>query len=264
VEVGEDGTIYTITHSPLAERPRGLESYPSPWLVDHLVMLSPEGKELKKPISILEALRQSSYFPMLSSLETSRKNTLPDDLFERKMLNRFRQYDVSHANSVNVLSRSLAPRFPLFKAGQVLLSIRNLNALAVLDVQSGTVVWAAQGPWQAQHDAQFLDNGHLLLFDNLGSPRSSRVLEYDPRNKSFPWSYPGADQHPFFTRSGGAGQRLPNGNTLIVDAEERALLEVTPSKEVVWAASTHAFTNTARRYAAEQLSFLKAGQRPRP
>jgi hypothetical protein len=264
VEVGEDGTIYATVHSSLLERPRGLESVRPPWLVDFLVMLSPEGKEVKKPISIFEALRQSSYSPLLSSLETPRKRGMTEWMTERRFVDTVRRQDVLHTNSVKVLSRALAPRFPMFKAGQLLLTLRNLNAIAVLDPNTGLVVWAVQGPWQAQHDAQFLDNGHLLLFDNLGSPRGSRVLEYDPRTKGFPWSYPGIDQHPFFTRSRGLCQRLPNGNTLIVDSEERALLEVTPSKEVVWAASTHAFANTARRYAAEQLSFLKAGQRPRP
>jgi hypothetical protein len=264
VEVGEDGTIYTIAHSPIQERPRGLESYPSPWLVDYVIMLSPEGKEVKKPISILEALRQSSYSPLLSSLETPRNGYVLDDVPQRKMLNRFRQYDVSHTNTVSVLSRALAPRFPLFKAGQLLLTIRNLNALAVLDPNTGLVVWAVQGPWQAQHDAQFLDNGHLLLFDNLGSPRGSRVLEYDPHNDAFPWSYPGTDDPPFFSSERGMCQRLPNGNTFIVDSEGRALLEVSPGKEVVWSCSTNGFITTARRYGPDQLSFLKAGQRARP
>jgi hypothetical protein len=264
VEVGEDGTIYTILHSPLAQRPSGLESYPSPWLVDYLVMLSPDGKEVKKPISILEALRQSPYSALLSSLEKSRNGNLLDDVPGRSMLNRFRQYDVSHTNTVKVLGRALAPKFPMFKAGQVLLTIRNLNALAVLDPDTGSVVWAVQGPWQAQHDAQFLDNGRLLLFDNLGSPRGSRVLEYDPQNDAFPWSYPGTDGAPFFSSERGLCQRLGNGNTFIVDSEGRALLEVSPSKEVVWSCSTNGFITTARRYAPDQLSFLKAGQRARP
>jgi hypothetical protein len=264
VDVGEDGTIYTITQSSLAETPKGLEAVPPPWLIDHLVLLSPDGKERRKPISILEALRQSPFSPILCALEKPRKPSVLNGTAEQKVLDPIQPADVLHTNSVKVLGRALAPRFPMFKEGDVLVSIRQLNALVVLDPKTGAVTWAAQGPWKAQHDAQFLDNGHLLIFDNLGSPRSSRVLEFDPRTNRFPWSYPGLDDHTFFTNTRGLCQRLPNGNTLIVDSEQRMLVEVTPSGEVAWACSTHGYTNTARRYRAEQLSFLQTGQRARP
>ena len=171
--------------------------------------------------------------------------------------------DVLHTNSVNVLSKAMASHFPEFKAGQVLLSIRSLHALAVLDPSTGSAVWATRGPWNFQHDAQFLDNGRLSLFDNIGSPRGSRVLEYDPRNKSFPWFYPGIDNSPFFTSERGMAQRLPNGNTLIVVSEGKEMIEVNQSKEVVWTCLAHSFITTARRYGPDRLSFLKAGQRPR-
>jgi hypothetical protein len=264
VEVAEDGTIYAIVETSLAETPKGLDAVPAPWGVDVLVLLSPDGRELRKPISIIEALRQSPYSPILSPLETAYKRVFPDDVPEPRVSRRVKQNDVLHTNSVRVLDRALAPKFPMFEAGQVLLSIRNLHALVVLDPESGSIVWASEGPWQGQHDAQFLDNGHLLIFDNLGSPRTSRVLEYDPRTNGFPWIYPGIDDHVYLTRVGGACQRLPNGNTLFVVSEQYLLVEVTPSKEVVWVCSTPSFVNTAKRYRAEQLSFLKAGQRPRP
>ena len=45
VDVGEDGTIYAITHEMAREKPSGLDYVPSECLVDHLVLLSPEGKE---------------------------------------------------------------------------------------------------------------------------------------------------------------------------------------------------------------------------
>ena len=69
--------------------------------------------------------------------------------------------------------------------------MRNLDAIAVVDPELRAVVWAARGPWQALHDAQVLDNGNVLLFDNQGLPKGSRVLEYDPRTQAFPWSWSG-------------------------------------------------------------------------
>lgn len=171
VVVGEDGTIYTLEQRPVYERPKGLEFVHLPWLVDYLVMLTPDGKELKKPISILEALRTSPYATLLSPLETPLNPSSTTELNEQTFRELRQRQDVLHTNSVKVLTRAMASKFPNFKAGQILVSMRSLNAIAVLDPETGTVVWGADGPWHVQHDAQFLDNGHLLIFDNIGSPR---------------------------------------------------------------------------------------------
>ncbi len=261
VVVGEDGTIYTIVQRPVYSRPDGLESVPLPWLDDCLAMLSPDGKELKEPVSILEALRNSPYDKLLTPLETpldpSGKNYLNDKGIDELA----EMQDVLHTNSVNVLTRAMESKFPSFKAGQVLISMRNLHAIAVLEPSTGSVVWGTRGPWYHQHDAQFLDNGHMLIFDNLGSPRGSRVLEYDPQSLSFPWSYPGADNPPFCTPWRGMAQRLPNGNTLIVISESNEIIEVTQSKEVVWTCAARDHITTARRFSPDQLLFLKGVQK---
>jgi hypothetical protein len=174
--------------------------------------------------------------------------------------------DALHTNSVKVLTRKLAPKFPRFKAGQVLLSLRSPDAIAFLDVDKGKVVWAARGPWKAQHDAQFLDTGRILVFDNRGLPKRSRVLEYDPETQALPWSYTERQGH-FYTHEQGQCQRLPNGNTLIVISEMGEALEVTADKEVVWVVSLQrdmGYFTTTRRYSPQELHFLKEGQRPRP
>jgi hypothetical protein len=175
------------------------------------------------------------------------------------------QRDVLHTNAVKVLRRTVAGKFPQFKAGQLLLSLRHLDALAVLDPDSGKVVWAARGPWRAQHDPSFLANGRLLLFDNMGSPLGSRVLEYDPKSQAFPWSYPGAAGIPFYSRIRGMCQRLSNGNTLILNSDGGEVFEVTTQRDVVWSCSSGGVElNRARRYLAEQLPFLKGEHRARP
>lgn len=263
VTVGEDGTIYTLVHRQIQERPKGLEYVPLPWFVDYLVMLSPDGKELREPISIFDALRNSPYTTLLSPLESALNPTSAPVLNDKAMNELREQQDVLHTNSVNVLTAAMAPKFPKFKAGQVLLSMRNLHAIAVLDPTTSSIVWGACGPWHYQHDAQFLDNGHLMIFDNVGSPRGSRVLEYDLQIGSFPWVYPGVDNTPFLTPVRGMAQRLPNGNTLIVNSDGKEMFEVTQGKEVVWTCATHGHITTARRYSSQQLSFLKVLPRPR-
>jgi len=265
-DVGEDGAIYALSYNLFVkDLPRGLEFIPTPCITDNVEVISPQGKQVKR-IPLLEAFKNSSYAPLLSTLEKPHlfSDLTPTDSPMPAVQDEMRRRDVLHTNAVKVLSRALAPKFPLFKPGQLLISPRHLDALAVLDPDSGKIVWAARGPWHAQHDPSFLDNGHLLLFDNLGSTKGSRVLEYDPHTQSFPWWYPDDNDTPFFSRIRGVTQRLPNGNTLIVNFDGGEVFEVTTDHELVWSCSCGQVSlNCARRYLPEQLSFLHKTPRTR-
>jgi hypothetical protein len=257
VDVGEDGRIYALTHRIVANPPAGSELLAPPYLTDALVVLSPDGRELQH-IPIPEAFAGSPYALTL----TGRKGENAAS---------GREMDVLHANGVRVLNRALAARFPLFKPGHVLLSARAIDAVAVLDPDAGRVVWAAKGVWKAQHDAEFLSNGRLLLYDNAGSSEQTRVLEYDPLTQATPWAYSNENSTRFRALTRGVKQRLSNGNTLIVDPDHRRIFEVTPAKELVWEffcpqkqdGKSHAVTG-ARRYRADELTFLNGAAQPRP
>jgi hypothetical protein len=294
VDVGEDGTIYTLAQRIVSEPPAGLEFLPTPYLADSVIALSPEGQELHD-IPIAEAFANSpSYALTLGSSSKQPARPFGDPPAAAPAANSsnppegtgtptppagprnaIAKNDVLHTNSVKVLSRARAAKFPLFKAGQVLLSLRTLNAIAVLDCKKHAVVWAARGIWQVQHDAEFLDNGHLLLYDNFGAHKQTRILEYDPQTQAIPWAYTNESSNYFHAVARGMKQRLPNGNTLIVDPDDRRLFEVTRDKELVWQiycplpsdssgqrSRRHAI-NCARRYGAGQLPFLKGAARPR-
>jgi outer membrane protein assembly factor BamB len=265
VDVAEDGTIYALMHEYTCEIPPGLERIATPTLVDYVLTLSPDGKQVREPISVLEAFRKSPYAAFLASLEKPAETYVPQSGSTAPKVNhRFYGFDALHTNCVRILTRDLAAKFPQFKAGHVLISVRNLHVIAMLDPDQGRIVWAARGPWLAQHDPQFIDNGHLLIFDNLGSPTGSRVLEYDPQDQSLPWSFLGTGAERFYTSERGMSQRLPNGNTFIVSSEAGKMYEVTPDNEVVWSHLLNAYITTGRRYSAEQLTFLAGSQGIRP
>jgi hypothetical protein len=272
VDVGDDGRVYTLTQRLVSRPPDGLDFLPEQYIADDLVVLSPEGRELDR-VPLLEAFRDSPHALTLELLRRPNQDAPPPGLPAPP--GGTDKGDVLHANSVKVLPRSLAAKFPLFKPGQVLISLRTLDVLAVLDVPSRAVVWAAHGVWRHQHDADFLDNGRLLLFDNLGSPAGSRVLEYDPIRQAVPWSYAPGETTAFTANFRGASQRLGNGNTLIVDPDQCRILEVTRDKERVWQyvvplsgkgrdAGLAAAVTGARRYAPDELTFLRGDTRARP
>ena len=264
VDVGEDGAIYILTQKLAKTPPPGVEFLPTPYIAESLVVLSAEGQMLES-IPLLEAFANSPYALALTQAQLPAS---PVSLIEDK--------DPLHTNSVKVLSRALAAKFPLFKEGQVLLSFRNLDTVAVVDRSTRRVAWAAQGVWRKQHDVQFLDNGRLLVYDNWGSPLHTRILEYDPLTQAIPWAYANENSIRFRVQFRGTNQRLPNGNTLVVDPDHRRLFEVAPEKQLIWeyfcalppvaanvVARNHA-ANSARRYRADELPFLKEGIRARP
>jgi hypothetical protein len=183
-------------------------------LEDMIAVLGPGGELLRK-ISILEAFERSPYASLLRRME--------------------RQGDVFHTNTLEILDGRFADRSPAFRRGNLLLSVLKLDALAVLDPERETIVWARTGSWRRQHQPTFLDNGDLLLFDNTGAGRDrSRVMEVDPLKGEVSWQFGGMSQADLFSRTLGSCQRLPNGNTLITESENGRALEVTSKGKVVW------------------------------
>ena len=217
LEVQPDGRIFVLTREPhVVERihPR------LPVLEDYVVVLGPDGEERRR-VSVLECVERSE---------------LEIDLRARVEHNQ----DIFHTNSLEVLDGSLASRVSAFRRGNVLVSLRHLDLLAVLDLRERRVVWAAQGEWRAQHDPTVLPSGRLLLFDNEGVFRlggeehASTVLELDPLDLSVGWRYRGSELEPFYSETCGTAQRLPGGTTLITESDAGRAFEVTREGEVVW------------------------------
>ncbi len=202
-----DGSMYTLLQEPVT-RDHIMDG--EPVLDDHIVRLDPTGLEVER-VSLLEAFERSE-----KGVEWLADHPLPDEA------------DIFHTNSIEVFKRGGQTR--------VLLSVRHIHTIAILDMGTQEIVSAMDGPWNKQHEAQFV-GGNLLLFDNLGLTKSlgsdgqSQVLEIDPRTRKLVWSYTHKD---FFTHTAGCQQRLPNGNTLIVESIKGRMFEVTPDNRIVW------------------------------
>ena len=142
--------------------------------------------------------------------------------------------DLFHTNAVKILDGAGSERSAIFSNGNLLLTIRNLDLIAILDPKRERLVWALSGMWHRQHEAVVLATGNMLLFDNLGMRDHSRVIEFDPLTQEIVWSYGGEPDERFFSYCCGSNQRLSNGNTLITDTWNGRAFEVTADKEVVW------------------------------
>lgn len=225
LDVAPDGRIFTLVNEFTSRDLSGADYLDKPWLDDSVVILSPDGKPLKK-VSLTDALAHSPYSALML------------------MLRYFSLGDPLHTNTIEYIDAEKARNFPYGKVGDVLVSFRDLSVIAVVDVERGVVTWATTGPWLRQHNPSILPNGDILLFDNSGDfrPRNnSRVFEFDPKTMAVKWTYSGTKDHSFESLLRSQAQRLPNGDTLITESDGGRLFEVTPSGEIVWE-----FVNPAR------------------
>jgi hypothetical protein len=145
----------------------------------------------------------------------------------------------------------------------LLLSFRHQDRIAIMDLDRREVVWSwGGGVLSGPHDAQWLENGNILVFDNGLARGWSRVLELDPDSANIVWEYGDPERNRFFTLSKGSSQRLPNGNTLIADSDNGRAFEVTPQGETVWEFVTPHTVEDGRRAAIVRIRRVPPGSTP--
>lgn len=170
--------------------------------------------------------------------------------------------DWAHNNSCHVIEENAAGQAdPRFRPGNIVISYPNQNSVAIIDRESGQIVWAwGPGVLDGQHSPAMMPDGHLLLFDNGTKRGYSRIIELDPLSKEIVWEYKDSDlsQPDLFSKYMSGVQPLPNGNCFIClsqyytgnlflrarqaffkrilgqNAFTARLLEVTRDREIVW------------------------------
>ena len=151
------------------------------------------------------------------------------------------QADVLHLNDVEPLPPSMASEYPLFEAGDLLASLRNLDLVLVFDPESLEVRWSASRPFIMQHDPDWVGGGWIGVLDNnwddtergsmLGG---SRIVAVQPHTDSSRVLFPTAASDPFYTARRGKWQQLENRNLLLAESDEGRVVEVAPDGGTLW------------------------------
>ncbi len=214
LDVLEDGTIYAIgSEANVVAQINTKETV----IEDFIVVLDPEG-EIQQRVSILHALMASEYAPLMQQMPAFG--------------------DILHTNTIEVLRARVDGTPEDWIPGRVLISLREMDVVALVDMDEEKVVWAMTGLWDGQHQPTLLDNGNMLVFDNFGSDPfardKSRVLEFDFAAGRTVWDYQGTAENGFYSETCGSSRRLPNGNTLITESDSGRAFEVTPQGRRVW------------------------------
>jgi len=195
--------------------------HPVPEFVDEtMLQVSPDGKILRE-IFVLQSIYQSGYADLIVSSH--------------------RTLDITHMNDVEVLSASMADRFPTLAAGDILVSLRNLNTVLVIDGKTEKVKWHFRHPLIRQHDPDFEPDGRITIFDNRDDMTQegmklgpTQLVSVNPATNEWTIVYPQTSKQAFYTQTGGKHQLLANGNRLITEAHGGRVFEIDPDGDVVW------------------------------
>ena len=202
--------------------------------VDRILHVSRDGKVLNE-INVLDVLYANGlerYIPKVLGGKRPRPKKISADL--------------THLNDVEPLSPSMADAYPLFEAGDLLVSLRVLSLVFVFDPDTKEVKWHSSDPFIYQHDPDFVGDGWIGVFDNnygLTAYNSSdrgtmlggnRIIYLQPHTDSTNVRFPTQHSEPLYTHVRGKWQELENGNMLLTEAVAGRAVEVDSSGQSVW------------------------------
>lgn len=236
IERAEDGTFWIPGITPeeparSGHYPRGYVGLANEIYRSQVLHVGPGGRLLRR-IDVLALLYDNGlerYIP---------KNRQQDE------------EDVVHLNDVEPLSSSMAADYPLFEAGDLLLSLRNLDLVLVFDPDTREVEWSVSRPFIMQHDPDFLGRGWIGVFDNNWDDTNngtmlggSRIMALKPGADSTRVLFPTPVSEHFYTAHRGKWQQLENGNRLLTESDEGRVVEVAPDGRTVWTWSVEAYSD---------------------
>lgn len=229
--VVDNGDIYTLryenTYSPRFNLLKAICN-------NYFVILTKDGK-VKKEISFAKMVLKNRVFR-----NAFNKNKNKYDIHHRPIRKHRRlldtTLDIFHTNTIEIIDRDIyADGKILFKKGDVLFCIRELDLIGILDVDKQQIIWGwGSDELDRPHHPSLLGNGNILIFDNGKYREYSRVIEVNPATGKIVWEYKGNPSESFYSAERGAAQRLPNGNTLITESNKGRVFEVTRDGEIVW------------------------------
>ncbi|MEO0481906.1 MAG: arylsulfotransferase family protein [Planctomycetota bacterium] len=196
----------------------------TPLTEDLAMRVSADGEVLQE-VSILEALRDSPYWPRVF----------------QKHAPEAARYDVLHMNDVEELSTEMAAAYPMFEAGDLLISLRDIDAVLVLDPDTKAIRWFEDSKTVMQHDPDFLGDGWISIYDNNPDGAEglfrggTRILGIRPETGETRVLYerPAPPDH-FFSELAGKAQKLPHGGWILCEATGGRVLEVDAGRQVLW------------------------------
>ncbi len=140
--------------------------------------------------------------------------------------------DPLHFNDVDPLPAALAPAFPQFEPGDLLVSARTLNMVFVVDPDTLEMKWWRSGATMRQHDPEWMANGEILIYDNRMGRGRSDLVAIDPQTYDKRVVFDG-DVNGFYSRIRGKVEPLDAGHLLVTSPQQGRVFELDADGETV-------------------------------
>lgn len=132
--------------------------------------------------------------------------------------------DTLHLNDVRVIDEKKAKFFKNGKKGDMIVSFRHLDMIALIDKDNHDLKWYIQGKFKNQHSPRVTEKGTLLVFDNHYDTKKSRIVEIDIKTKDIVGYYSG-NQYDFFSNTRGRIQ-LIDERIVIQSSDQGEIFEI--------------------------------------
>lgn len=158
--------------------------------------------------------------------------------------------EILHLNKIEELSSAIAKDFSVFEAGDLALSIRELNLILVINPDTRKIKWWRIGPWLRQHDPEFKPGGKIIVFNNniyatafrdisgdvcsISVPRVSNIMEIDPSSDEHRIIYGGVRGQEMLSIIRGKHELRPNGGLLVTEFEGGRVFETDATGRIIW------------------------------
>lgn len=192
---------------------------------NYLTNFDPESGETIREIGLVEDIIQANY-------DEAVKFGFRDDYPFKAFVNK-QDSDLFHPNDIDILSPEMASQFPNFKAGDLLISLRNTHLVAVIDPDNKKIKWSSNGPWRYQHDPDFTSDGFISVYNNNTDGLRSEIIKIHPATYHLTNDLKNGNLY-FYSETQGKHQYLPNGNLLIVIPDEGRAVQVTANGDKVF------------------------------
>jgi outer membrane protein assembly factor BamB len=139
--------------------------------------------------------------------------------------------EATHANDLKPLSSRLSAAFPMFEAGDLMVTYQATNIVYVFDPDTLKIKWWYVGAGDGPHDADWQDDGTITLFDNgyrayrVGAPRASSIVTIDPEAQTHRTLIDGR-KYDFFSKINGRHEVTADGTVLITSSTQGRVFEV--------------------------------------
>ena len=210
--------------------------FSTPLLEDTLLRVSEDGEVLAE-ISVPGLFYDNGMEAILTATGHSFSNDMGWD------------NQIVHLNKIEELTSDLAEDFPDFGAGDLALSIRELNMIMIVDPAQGEVKWWKIGPWLRQHDPEFRSGGKIMVFNNnvyrtafdndrdktpLSYPIGSNITQIDLEFGEHEIIYGRSENETMLSVVRGKVDLTTGGGLLITEFEGGRVFETDAGGTVVW------------------------------